>query len=260
MKRPGFCHFKQQLERHPYLSTFGLVVNSLIQNVICEFCRVTFQWDALDTHLKSKEHGGHHVRVDWDKYEEAKEEMGIADTLPCQPDGLFPHIQGLEVHDGIRCVICPKPFGTARSMELHHRSEHKGIPLPTEWPICKMQQFNRGNASKLFEIEFPAPPQQFSPPDDEALVADFTKDMEHVYVPPEDARQITPWLQKTGWHLHVAPFDIGELRSLAALPKGDEFPGLSAAVLSYFQAATDLIRSTDLLTLQYLNTEDPEKT
>jgi hypothetical protein len=242
----------------------GLVVNSLIENIICEFCQVTFQWDAIDTHLKSKEHDGHHIRVDWERYGGAVEEMRVADTLPCQPDNVFPHIQGLKVHDGIRCVVCPKPFGTKRSMQEHHRTEHKGIPMPQVWPTCKMQQFNRGNASKFFEIEIESqtpPPQQFSTPDDEAIVADFIRGTEHVYVPPEDDRQISPWLRKTGWHLHVAPFDIGELRSLAALPKDDEeFPGLRAAVLSYFEAATDLIKFTDLLTLQHLNTEDPVKT
>jgi hypothetical protein len=126
-----------------------------------------------------------------------------------------------------------------------------------------MQQFNRGNASKFFEIEIESqtpPPQPFSTADDEAIIADFIQETEHVYVPPEDDRQISPWLRKTGWHLHVAPFDIGELRSLAAPPTNDEFPGLRAAVLSYFEAATDLIKCTDLLTLQHLNTEDPDKT
>jgi hypothetical protein len=240
----------------------GLVVNTVIRNVVCLFCKVSFQWDGVANHLASAPvHSGHHVRIDWDKYMDVMEEMGVQESLPEPYVTAAEEIQGLKVQDGIRCTFCPKPFRTVRSMQEHHRKIHKGSAMPSEWPSCKMQQFNNGNACTLWEMIPRTLPSEHPPSDDEAIISEFIarSEVEIPYAVPEDDREVSPWLLSTRWHLHVAPYDVRELRSLAALPDRDEFPGLGAAVLAYFRAATDLVGHTLDLPLQILNSEDPVK-
>jgi hypothetical protein len=84
------------------------------------------------------------------------------------------------------------------------------------------------------------------------------KDVLQVDLTPQDACSITPWLLTTQWHEHVERYDTAELKALVALPK-EELPGLRELVLAYMERATELISATSLITLQCLNTPDPEK-
>ncbi|KAJ7806217.1 hypothetical protein B0H13DRAFT_1929723 [Mycena leptocephala] len=76
-----------------------------------------------------------------------------------------------------------------------------------------------------------------------------------------NSRMINPWLLRNGWHEHLHPYreHDEELRQLASVPADDEFPFLHEAVASYFWTATDLIKGTNEVVLQRLNSADPDK-
>jgi hypothetical protein len=92
------------------------------------------------------------------------------------------------------------------------------------------------------------------------LVVDFDpKDFRPEELP--NPRMITPWLLRNGWHEHLHPYQEHneELRQLASVPADDEFPFLHVAVASYFWTATKLIKKTNEVVLQRLNSADPDK-
>jgi hypothetical protein len=76
-----------------------------------------------------------------------------------------------------------------------------------------------------------------------------------------NARMITPWLLRNGWHKHLEPYRDydAQLIQLASVPSDEEFPALHKAVASYFTAATNLIEHTNEVVLQRLNSADPVK-
>jgi hypothetical protein len=92
------------------------------------------------------------------------------------------------------------------------------------------------------------------------LVVDFDpKDYRPEELP--NPRMINPWLLRNGWHEHLHPYreHDEELRQLASVPADDEFPFLHEAVASYFWTATNLIKGTNEVVLQRLNSADPDK-
>ncbi|KAJ7829792.1 hypothetical protein B0H13DRAFT_2372371 [Mycena leptocephala] len=76
-----------------------------------------------------------------------------------------------------------------------------------------------------------------------------------------NARMISPWLMRTGWHKLLEPYRAynDELIQLVSAPSEDEFPALHAAVAAYFSEATGLITRTNEVVLQRLNSADPVK-
>jgi hypothetical protein len=72
---------------------------------------------------------------------------------------------------------------------------------------------------------------------------------------------IAPWLLRNGWPEHLHPYreHDEELRQLASVPAKDKFPFLHEAVASYFWTVTDLIKKTNKMVLQRLNSADPGK-
>jgi hypothetical protein len=74
-----------------------------------------------------------------------------------------------------------------------------------------------------------------------------------------NSRSISPWLLSTRWHEHVQPYDAIELLQLIKMPSKDEFVDLRNLIMDYLKNAVDLIEHTSELTLQKLNTYDPQK-
>jgi hypothetical protein len=72
---------------------------------------------------------------------------------------------------------------------------------------------------------------------------------------------ITPWLLRNGWAEHLHPYreHDEEQIQLASLPSEEEFPVLQEVVAAYFWKATNLIKKTNEVVLQRLNSADPDK-
>ncbi|KAJ7033872.1 hypothetical protein C8F04DRAFT_957224, partial [Mycena alexandri] len=78
-----------------------------------------------------------------------------------------------------------------------------------------------------------------------------------------NSRRISPWLMRTQWPAQLSPM-VGKEEQLclyARFPRRDEeeLHHLHAVVTAYFERATGLIRHTDELVLQKLNSYNPDK-
>jgi hypothetical protein len=78
-----------------------------------------------------------------------------------------------------------------------------------------------------------------------------------------NARLVSPWLMRTGWHLHIQGHSVESLHALVTQHEKKNSPAITmlrTAVHQYFEKATDLLDATDELVLQKLNTSDSDKT
>jgi hypothetical protein len=146
------------------------------------------------------------------------------------------------------------------SMRDHGQKQHP--KHPPKWTPCSVQQFNSGSASRLFEV-IPPPPLPaigFTERDiiDE-LLHRVQGEGDGADPEPTDARLVSPWLNRTGWHLHTKGHDVAQLRALAATPLKEEFPGLGDAVKAYLESTIADLGWLDTLVLQHLNSADPAK-
>ncbi|KAJ6613864.1 hypothetical protein B0H10DRAFT_2221834 [Mycena sp. CBHHK59/15] len=76
-----------------------------------------------------------------------------------------------------------------------------------------------------------------------------------------NARMISPWLMRTGWHEHILPYidNVAKLCDLVAMPKDNKFPELHMKVKEYFHQATIQLDAMDELVHQRLNSANPDK-
>ena len=259
-----------QIARDPYLSSLGFIVNTLICALICERCKWAILPQQAQGHLNHT-HPEDKLKIVDAPFQAALNAFDVGDIYPSPPESgldgsrrlLFPEIQGLKLHVGVRCEHCSKVLGSKLAMTTHHQQAHKGIPIPKAWPSCYLQQFHPNKAQTMFEVscrENPAPTP--------TIVDDIIRDMHKIISSAKTtvgrgtrgkATVIDPWLLTCKWHIHVAPYDVNELRARVEMPKDDEFPGLKDLVQLYFERATELINHTDDLTLQYINTPNPDK-
>jgi hypothetical protein len=216
-------------------------------------------------------HPDDHLKISNALFQASLTTFDVGDIYPDPPESgldpskrlLFPEIQGLKLHKGFRCEHCSKVLVSKLAMTTHHQEVHKRIPIPKDWPPCYLQQFHPRRAQTMFEVSCRA-----NPASTPTIVEDIIRDMHEMILSVKATagqgtrRKVTvidPWLLTCKWHIHVAPYDVSELRARVEMPKDDEFPGMKELVQLYFERATALIDHTDDLTLQYLNTANPDK-
>lgn len=174
-----------------------------------------------------------------------------------EPQDMF---AGLKVNSVYGCPHCPYA-GNIKRVQDHAKKEHSGMAKMMVEKNVTTQILNVGITKShirvkevVREVEEEVPSLSVA---DEFNSFDWKEEMKERLVP--NARMVSPWLMRTGWHKHVEGKDVAALCQLVTLPEADEFPGLQQAVLKYFDRATDLLDETDELVLQRLNSADPTK-
>ncbi|KAJ7021731.1 hypothetical protein C8F04DRAFT_1313341 [Mycena alexandri] len=132
-------------------------------------------------------------------------------------------------------------------------------PAPASSPLTQLTP-TQGGAS----TPNPSPPPSTQRPTPAKSLRDLVSNFDPKDYRAEElpnARMISPWLMRNGWHKHLEPYrkHDDELIRLASVPSDDEIPGLRKAVASYFTEATNLIEHTNEVVLQRLNSADPNK-
>jgi hypothetical protein len=251
-----------ELLHHPYLQSFGLVINTILKCICCQQCMIAIPPSHVQGHLTGAHPGGK-MKVDVQKLNALVEDGVLIKDLPTlRYEHPVEPFAGLQVHPGLRCVHCPKVTGNQATMIKHHHAEHgKDHSTPKTWPACHMQRLTSagGKHRGYWQVESP---QAHEVSIDSMVEQLQVKAMDTIKVDMTavNARSISPWLLATGWHTHIQGYETKELLSLISIPKEDEFPGLKNLVRTYMLKATDLMDSTDDLCLQHLNTADPAKT
>jgi hypothetical protein len=262
----------QQIEHHPYLTKLGLVVNTTLHCLCCEWCQIAIIPEHVAAHLKLNVHKAKGLIGDQAKLDETVEEMDIFECLPMTPETLAEDTapapyKGLAIHKGFQCTHCIKVTQSAEYMRKHFSSKHPIESKVNGWQECLVQRFTHIHQKKTqmwFRVAtVPEAVEELSL--SEKILADMKKELGkqlrvHHQSRNVDARNVSPWLKTTKWHEHLGAFEHKELLALSTPPGAKEFPGLQDAVEEYFEEATELLESMQELTLQKLNSPDPAKT
>jgi hypothetical protein len=240
------------------------VVDPALKMLCCESCKVALVPRHVDAHIH-KTHDCGHIRISQDRLKQACDKLEAALEMPnmlCPEKPL--QYAGLALYDGIGCRHCSYACLSHETMRKHHQRCHPEMRTERHWPQVKVQQLDRQIHSSFFRV---------LPWNKPELVSDdlYLKNLDHkmdfeglgdnLATDEEvNARQVSPWLLTTKWHMHVAGYDPGELKALVATPKKDELPGLSNAIKELFQMGKDAMKRCPELVLQRLNTPDPAKT
>lgn len=251
-----------QLMNHPYLSSIGMTFNSYLKMVICMDCTAAIGCNQISDHL-SNCHEGSKIRIDHTELNRTLRDLGAQEsfdpkTLPAPCSS----IEGVSaVISVLACPYCSHMRATEPSMTTHHRKHHKEQPLLVKWESVFAQQLHPGNNSPYFQVfqHQVSSATKFasflSKIEEDRKRAVDSFDMSRV-----DARQVSPWLHTTGWHLHVAPYSQDHLWSLVQLPSTQDvgLDVLKEAVNAYTKKSNQKMDTLSTLARQVINSPDPK--
>jgi len=248
---------------HPHLQPLGLSIQSRLRVLICSSCQSALLPQSVARHFSEK-HNDIGVHLNEEQIATVATQWQLATVMPVVK-GPVVQFSGLPLVEGyVKCPTCGGVFSKT-TMPSHHSSKHAGIPAPKfrTLPAVLAQQLNKGQHKTLFEVIVPSTILE---------PAAFNTVIEHLrtsrdnmvpeYFPKElDARALTPWMQYTGWHSHVQPFQTTELIALVGMPRKDEasLGKLAAAVTAIYDTGYELIDKTNIIVLQKLKTDDLEE-
>ncbi|KAG6875743.1 hypothetical protein C0993_007625, partial [Termitomyces sp. T159_Od127] len=248
------------LVKPPYLEKLGIVFNTQVSALICLACAIAIAPSHIVEHVKNK-HGDCELAISRELLARDIDALGVDDELPTLDQSLRPEVQGLALHTGLQCDLCPKIYVSPASMLKHCHTEHEGSALPSSWPVVFAQQLDHSLHRSYFPVSPAAVPQR-SPV--ERIVDDLRAAMESLDGKPTgnrlDARLVSPWLKSNRWPELIKDKSIGELRAAVSPLKANEFPLLVPAVHRLFLGSEDMFDLVPELILQRLNTPDPLKT
>ncbi|RXW12401.1 hypothetical protein EST38_g13452, partial [Candolleomyces aberdarensis] len=227
----------EQLQRHPTLTSYGLVVNKRYHLLICHHCDQAITPHAVKHHLNQSIGLGVSASVIAD-IQQVATSLGVPfEQYPTidMSNGPITAIAGLKVQSKHGCPRC-----------IYTAS------LPNV--------LNEGPAnSNLRILPLPAPESTFTL--QEALVQqfeEFNPFYDDVPTSPEDSRLISPWILRTRFHKLSEGRDTSKCRALVSLPTEQEhhLQGLGKAVTRYFDECSALLNQTDPFVLQLLNSSE----
>jgi hypothetical protein len=240
------------------LDRYSLAINIQLELFICLVCHSAQTASGVIEHLKTK-HKVHFNTVDRSQLKDLTDQANIATAFPDfsgQETPLVP-FSGLDIRQVSGCPHCPYS-AMQESVKKHILIQHPDEPK-TALENVSVQQLNPGASRALFRVA--NMPSLTSKQEVDVLqeMEIFQWQKHTINKDTPNARMISPWLMRTGWHQYVQDVPPGVLCELAAMPSQDEYPELRVKVLEYFNKATDLLDQTDELVLQRVNSSDPTK-
>lgn len=244
-----------------FLQSVGLAINTALDLLICLPCGLAQTTTSLAGHLR-RAHGKAYAEKSVElRVLEVAEYANVSSMFPeivnsREPRNMF---AGIKVNRVYGCPHCPYA-ATIKKVQEHAKKMHKGSNEKMEENVATQILNTAVTRSHIRVKEVEMEVLDVSAANnvvDEFNSFDWKEEMKERLVP--NARMVSPWLMRTGWHKHVEGKDVAALCQLVALPEANEFPGLQQAVLKYFEQATDLLEETDELVLQRLNSADPTK-
>lgn len=256
---------------HHFLDHINLVIDPELNALCCNICLVALAPSQVKSHLHLKHHG---TKLNKPSFDQLVDFLNLPECLPLPSinrDGITP-FRGLKILDGFACHNCPCVLGTKKNLRAHHHEAHSDIPIPDVWPSCKMQQYNRGGSARMLwrvldhPVAITTSTSLSQVSSAELVINNLRKQISSIVSPPsvpQDERVISPWLRFTKWHEHVNDYDVNLLLQLVQVPDTADMdpaaPGIRSAVETYYNEAIELLKVTDDLILQKLNSPDPKK-
>lgn len=174
-------------------------------------------------------------------------------------EGTVPAFAGIKVQKSTGCPFCPYA-ASHKVVQKHLRQKHPSMTGVEPLMDVNVQVLNSGSSKSYFRVDVSAEQPCDTTSNLAQELVDFNwKTKGGQNIAELNARMISPWLMRTGWHLYTNGQDPKQLKQFVSMPQEGEYDGLQASILEYFDCTTNLIDSTDELVLQRLNTSDPIK-
>lgn len=242
------------------LKSVGLAINTVLNLFVCLECGTGLTPKSVNDHHKKihknlKIIGGIKKQI-----QEIAERADLSEEYPdIEPSREpIPMFSGITVKSSAGCPACPYA-GALKVVQSHmSKTKHQGKvekDLSTQVINAGATRINlRVSIAPVVETTTTEIPDLLQ----QAKDFQWTK---HQAAEIPNARMVSPWLLRTGWHEHIQPYveSIPELCDLVAMPQNGEFVGLHQMIKEYFDQATTLLDATDELVLQKLNSADPDK-
>lgn len=242
------------------LQAIGLAINTELNLFICLACQTAHHAGNICEHMKRN-----HSESPWSIHKagllKIAEAADISTSYPLIKKSRQPYhvYSGIQVLQSSGCPHCY--YAACRKVVLQHMKQvhpnEGGIP---EHDILT-QVIAQGIAGdRYIRVKHRTPPIPSSVVN--PMLNDFQKFDWKAFTDDDDsvnARMVSPWLMRTGWHKHILGKNVKSLCQRVSYPKEDTLSSLHEAVAMYFNKATALIDVTDTLVLQILNSPDPAK-
>jgi hypothetical protein len=254
------------LRSSPELFQYGIAINEPWHLFICLSCQQGYHLGNAGTHLRSV----HQVPFT----EQVKMclarcacEFQIQAKYPSIPPSQIPTVEqiaGIAMIQEYGCPGCPiagskKYIQNHLAKESTHRG-HNGVPVGGTYT----QTINKGNMKVKIRVLPSTQGNQSAESNKgpDAWIELFRRNLTVIQIRARqtpNARYISPWLMRTGWHELVEGHDIEELRAFVDLPKaGSTLAWIHPLVSQYLNNASALIAQTSMQTLQRINSSDPD--
>lgn len=254
----------QGLTSTPYLEQCAVAVNDALKLFVCLPCKTAYTSENLGEHLRTT-HGISKSEESEAQFANIAKQLSIAAKYPAveaSMEGVQP-FAGLAITDCWGCSLCPVAGSHAYILKRHIPANHQGKqgePVPN----IQTQVLNRAITKTNFRIKAspPTTASNIRKSPEEALMSMFSE--YHAITASAartapNARLISPWLNRTRFHILVEGYNTEELRHLVSLPKkGTDLAWVHSLVLSYMEDSSALVEFTQLQSLQRINSYDPE--
>ncbi|TEB37068.1 hypothetical protein FA13DRAFT_1787319 [Coprinellus micaceus] len=243
-----------------WLASYGLAINSRLQLFNCLECRQMYHAKNVAAHL------GTHSRVIKKVFK-----TKLADVVSVQrihsdyptipPTTVMLELAGLDMVKEFGCPVCPQA-GSKATVEQHIRAKHPRQGHKAQADVYT-QVLNKGAARTRLRV---TPIGQVGDKDTDTPAGEWKGKFKSLYknvldttrVTP-NARYISPWLMRTGWHTLIDNRDPAPLVELVSMPKKDDpLYWVDSLVREYMEDASSLIQGTSIHTLQRLNSAEPD--
>lgn len=250
---------EEGLETTTLLSRYGQVINRELGLVICVACKQAYHTKNLAYHLSRH----HHLKIN-------KKELNFELTT-LRLESSYPTIQSLvdapvKAYAGLLCTqeyacsVCSRA-GSKVYVEKHLRISH---PFGGEVVSVWTQVLNKAITRENFCVQPPvSPPKELATDDQETMKAVFAQSYASILAGARsvpNARMISPWLLRTGWHYLTENRSVAPLCELVAQPSTEPSEAwIRPLVLEYFEDASAKISKTGLVILQKLNSTNADQ-
>jgi Orsellinic acid/F9775 biosynthesis cluster protein D len=240
------------------LKDLNFAISLQIQLPICLSCRSVVLAEWFASHIKDH-HQIFSKHCDLKLIENILKQFALRRTHPIFCGLPLPSIDGLEVRDGFSCAFCPSLYLNVKSLREHCREVHPYDEFVVRQVVRSQRLSNFHKA--LFPVVEGV--QSLREVDSEkSILSSLETELENSqrkFVGEEDVRNISPWLRATKWDQYLKGADMSALRELAHGSTSVDFPALKKSVMHLFESCQMLIGETSILSLQKLNSPDPQK-
>jgi Orsellinic acid/F9775 biosynthesis cluster protein D len=203
-----------------------IIIDRLYNLVVCRDCGIGIPFEWVMGHLthnhgirKSEQDIRRELNVD-------QEPMTVEEATEwIKTVWVARSVQGIPVHEGLKCTVCEYSVKAISGMKNHFTEEHKGLKRAENTVKCKVQLVFKGGLQKYIQVEELEDMEVDFDREPEWVVAvnrEFNDSMANVKVAggkgKANLRLMNAFIAKTRWDSLVEGMDLQEIVKVTSMP------------------------------------------